>query len=127
MSTIVNPGAVVISLASNSANAVTFQNATALKATKSVDGTVRKLANGRYRAVVRDGSRRTYELALQLCDRNQIDWLEDHVGAVVLVRDDRGRKVYATYFEVPVQELTFRTDYGDVTLTITEITHKEDV
>lgn len=83
------------------------------------------MANGRLRAVSRSGTARAYELQLELCTRTQIAWLETYVGQLVCVRDDRGRKIYCTYFAVPVTENIARADFGDVTLSLDETTFSE--
>lgn len=116
-----------LNLATNTADYQAFQNPVALVVKTTKDGSVRKLANGRLRAVLGTAKPRVFETQLELCTRTQIDWLEAHVGDLVCVRDDRGRKVYGTYFEVPVTENVFRSDYGDVALVITETTHSEAV
>jgi len=120
-------GAVWINLASNLADVQTFQNTTMLKVTTEQDGSVRRLANGRLRAVLGASQPRTWELQFELCSRTQIAWLQDRVGQLVCVRDDRGRKVYGTYFSVPVTENVMRAEYGDATITLTETTHDEGV
>lgn len=120
-------GAVWINLASNLTDVQTFSNTTGLKVDTDQDGAVRKLANGRLRAVLGATKGRTYELNFELCSRTQITWLEDRVGQLVCVRDDRGRKVFGTYFSVPVTELTTRSEYGSVTLTVAETTYDEGV
>lgn len=120
-------GAVWISLASDLTDVQSFQNTTMLKVTTEQDGAVRRLANGRLRAVLGATKPHTWELNFELCSRTQISWLQDRVGQLVCVRDDRGRKVYGTYFAVPVTENVARSEYGDATITLTETTHDEGV
>jgi hypothetical protein len=120
-------GAVWINLASALTDVQSFSNTTMLKVTTEQDGSVRRLANGRLRAVLGATEPRTWELQFELCSRTQITWLQDRVGQLVCVRDDRGRKVYGTYFAVPVNETIARSEYGDVTITVQETTHSEAV
>ncbi len=123
----VNLGAVFLNAANNLADSVSFQNVTGLTYLKGTDGDVRALANGRLRLVTTTTTRQSYALNLELCTRTQITWLQDHIGALVCARDDRGRKVYGTYFEVTVDENVARSDYADASLRFTEVTHSEAV
>lgn len=123
----VNLGAVWLNKASNLTDSQRFDNVTGLQAIKANDGDVRALANGRLRMVTTTTLQRQYALTLELATRTQIDWLEAHVGELLCARDDRGRKVYGTYFEVSVDEVIERSDYGNVSLRFTEVTHSEVV
>lgn len=123
----VDLGAVWLNKASDLTDSQSFDNVTGLQAMKANDGNVRALANGRLRMVTTTTMQRQYSLTLELASRTQIDWLESHVGVLLCARDDRGRKVYGTYFEVNVDEMIERSDYADVNLRFTEVTHSEVV
>ena len=58
--------------------------------------------------------------------RATIEWLEDHTGETVLVRDDRGRKFYGSYFQPATAEHPYNTE-GDVTVSFTEVSFDEAV
>lgn len=124
---LVNLGAVWLNSVEDLDDGVGFDNVTGLNLVTSTDGDVRALANGRLRMVTTTTSRRQYALLLELCSRPEIDWLEAHVAQLLCVRDDRGRKFFATYFEVNTTELIERSDYGDVSLRLTEVTYSEAV
>jgi hypothetical protein len=116
-----------LNLAADPAVAMSFPYMSTLTWTKEQPGEVRRYANGRTRIIRRKGKPRSAEATLSGCSREQIAWLEEHVGALVCVRDDRGRKMYATYLTAPVTEAQHRRDRGDVTLAFAEVSHSEAV
>lgn len=88
-----------------------------LEMTTTKPGEVVLGAGGRRRVIVRQGKPLSGSLSVNGADRATIAWLEAHAGTRVWVRDDRGRKTLATYFEVPVSEHAY-DDCGDVSLTL---------
>lgn len=90
------------------------------------DGEVRRLANGRLRLVKRAGQARSASVDIEGATRTEVDWLEDHVGDLVCVRDDRGRKFFGVYMGVDADEIR-GNDYANVSLALTEVTHSEVV
>lgn len=89
-------------------------------------GEVRTMANGRLRMVSRAGRSRTWQADLPNLDRTAVDWLEDHLGELVLVRDDRGRKMFGTYLTLPDDAHRYDAE-SDVQITLLEVTHSEAV
>ncbi len=89
-------------------------------------GSATQHASGRRRLVVKPGGGHDFSLTLPQLDRDQIAWLDAHVDELVLVRDDRGRKVWGTYNSFPVEEVQGDT-HGDASLAISEVTHTEVV
>ena len=89
-------------------------------------GEVRTYAGGRLRLVTTAGVARTATLTLPECSRDQINWLQTYVGQTVLVRDDRGRKIWGTFLQPKVNENQY-AQTGDVTVVINEITYTEAV
>lgn len=87
---------------------------------------VRRMAGGRRRVVTRDGTAREFDVDLPNLTRAQVEWLEDHLGRVLLVRDDRGRKMYGAYFALPDDAHAYDVE-SDVSLTLVEITRDEAV
>jgi hypothetical protein len=116
-----------LNLASDPSQAMSFPYMSALTWSKEQPGEVRRYANGRTRIIRRAGQTRTAEVTLTGCNREQIDWLEEHVGDLVCVRDDRGRKVFGAYLIVPVAEAQHRRDRGDVSLSLAEVSFSEAV
>ena len=89
-------------------------------------GEVRTYAGGRLRLVTTAGVARTATVTLPECSRDQINWLQTYVGNTVLIRDDRGRKIWGTYLKPRVSE-NQHNGSGDVSLVINEITYTEAV
>lgn len=98
-----------------------------LKTLDEKDGKIRVYAGGRRRSVTTPGISRSFQLTLPICTRVQIDWLKANVARGVLVRDNRGNKIYCVYYKVPVVEFSGDIDEGDVTLELFEYTHPEAV
>ena len=115
-----------INLASTLSNYQSFPLMSALEVDTNQPGEVRTYAGGRLRLVTTAGVARTATLTLPECSRDQINWLQSVVGQTVLVRDDRGRKIWVTFLSPKVSENQYNTT-GDVTLTINEITYVEAV
>ena len=104
-----------------------FPAMSSLKPTVKQPGEVRTYAGGRLRLITRAGIARSYVLTLPACSRDQITWLETNAGQLMCVRDDRGRKIRAAYFEVPVDEIPTDPTLGDIVLTLSEVTFSEAV
>lgn len=97
----------------------------------SIDGEVRKLATRR--RVIRSAGAKVYlnpSLTLLRCSATQRQWLRDHLGQVLCVRDHVGTKVYAVYFQAPFEVSTFPredTYFTDVNLSMEQVDHSEAV
>lgn len=89
-------------------------------------GEVRLMSNGRLRVVTRAGQTRTFDVDLPNLTRVEVEWLEAHIGRTLLVRDDRGRKIYGAFFTLPDDAHQY-DDENDVQLTLQEITRSEAV
>lgn len=107
-------------------DALSLPGMSSLSVASQAPGAVRRMANGRLRSVSRAGQARTVDATFDACTRAEIAWLDAHVGRIVLIRDDRGRKLFGIYYEVPVDEHQY-DDQGDVNLTLTEVTFSEAV
>lgn len=116
-----------LNLASDLMDYQTFPFMSRLEVNTKRPGEARLNANGRTRLIRKTSNNRTFSLDLPACTRAQIDWLELHAGQLMLVRDDRGRKVWCVYFEAPAAEMSGDTDHGDVSLSLVEITYSEAV
>ena len=115
-----------INLASTLSNYQSFPQMSTLSVDTNQPGQVRTYAGGRLRLVTTAGVARTAAVTLAECTRDQINWLQSVVGQTVLVRDDRGRKIWGTFLTPKVTENQHNGN-GDVTLTINEITYSEAV
>lgn len=120
--------AIWFNLASNPADLCSFRKADEkIGITTDTRTEVRQLANRR--RIVRRGTKAydTFSLSLTHCEPQQIEWLRDHAGQLVCVRDHVGSKVYVVYAQLPREVLTRVRDWADVKLTLDEITHTEAV
>lgn len=97
-----------------------------LSATPQTPGEVRLYANGRRRAINRAGAQQQLAVTLPTCDRDLVTWIEAHAGRLLLVRDDRGRKFYGTYYNPTIDEHAY-DENADVSISLIEITHSEAV
>lgn len=125
--TAVTLGTAWLNVASDPSDWVSLPTMSSLSVSTMQAGDVRRLANGRLRSVTRAGQMRSFDLSVESAPRAEIDWLEDHVGQVVCVRDDRGRKVFALYFAVDVEETRGNADLGGVSVSLTEVSWSEAV
>lgn len=114
-------------VASDPTDSLTLPTMSSLSVTSSKEGEARRLANGRVRLITRSGgTRRSIAVSVAYATRAEIDWLEDHVGVLVCVRDDRGRKVYGVYYQVQTDEHRGLAE-GGPSLSVDEATHSEAV
>jgi|GEM_PF-1750122 len=117
---------VLISNANNPASCQTFPLMSGLEVDTIQPGEVRRYATGRLREITTGPVARQISLTLPECTRDQINWLQSNAGQVVLVRDDRGRKMWGAYFDVKVVENQYNTN-GDVSLVVNEVTFTEGI
>lgn len=98
----------------------------ALQVTTARKGEVREYSAGRLRSVTKRGGKRSLTASLPHCTREQVAWLEQQQSQLLCVRDDRGRKFWAVYYDLPVDEHFYNTD-ADLQLVLNEVTHTEAV
>lgn len=96
-----------------------------LSATPSKVGGVRRLANGRLRAVTRAGTAQSIKATIVAIDRTTVEQVEAWQGLTVLVRDPVGRRFYATYFEPDITEDPSGSGVAIIKLTLHEVTVTE--
>lgn len=102
-----------------------FPLMSALNVTTTQPGEVRQMASGRARLVLKAGGvKHTITASLPLLDRVDVEWLEERAGQLVCVRDDRGRKIWATFLGVGADENQGLAT-ADVQLSLVEISHDE--
>lgn len=92
----------------------------------SKDGEVREYAGGRMRSVVRVGRRQTLAVTHEQMARADVDKLRGYLGKLLLVREPRGRKLWAVFHDIDIDEIA-PVDLVNVTLTFHEVTHDEAV
>lgn len=88
------------------------------------DVTIGKYAGGRLRVSRMPGTAQQASVTLPTCTPDQREWVEAKIGALLCVRDDRGRKFYAVYANPQITEHPYDGNC-DITLTLSEATHSE--
>lgn len=111
---------------SDLSDSLSFPMLAKLTVTPAKPGETRRYANGRIRMVTRAGRAQSAAVTLPACDREQVQWLDEHTGQVLLVRSKDGRKFYGAYFDLTLDEHGYE-DAADVALTLDEVTVDEAV
>ena len=93
----------------------------------SVSSEVRTYAGGRRRIIGTGGSAQTLPLSLSLVRAADVAWVQDRQGALVVVRDELGRRLWGTYAKVDAKPRKDRSAGFDVSLTVESVTHDESV
>lgn len=88
------------------------------------DGGVQAFAGGRYRSIGVEGLLGTQTFMLRDVTDADIETLKTWIGQTVLVRDNRGRRMFGTYYEVGFSDRMSPGLY-DVTLNVTEVSYQE--
>ncbi len=125
--TIINLRTVWLNDASNLDDKISLPSMSALEVATTAEGSVRQYASGRRRVITRGQAGKTASLSVVGADRATVTWLENHVGELLCVRDDRGRKFYGVYFAVGVAEHGPSKVYGNLSLEIQQVTFSEAV
>lgn len=87
-------------------------------------GAVQPFAGGRFRSITTEGVSGTQTFMLRDVTDTQLATLQSWIGETVLVRDNRGRRMFGTYYEVAYSDgNTF--GYYDVQLSVSEVTYNE--
>lgn len=100
------------------------------KAIESKGGEVRRLASGRRRAVVREGSSTALEIELEMVSRADRETLQAWIaeGALFMLRDPRGRVEWGHIFSVEVAEDALLEDESaNLTFRFDAVTFSEEV
>lgn len=112
--------------AADLADVMAFPTMSGLVAGKENRADVRTYAGGRTRLISRAGTPRSAKATLPLLTRAQIDWLDDHAGRLVLIRDAQGRKFYGVYLNPTFTEIGY-IDEANTELVLVEVSHSEAV
>lgn len=88
------------------------------------EGQVERFAGGRFRSIATEGVRGQQTFTLRDVTDTQLATLQAWIGLTVLVRDNRGRRMFGTYYNVGYQD---RMSVGlyDVSITLNEVTYNE--
>ena len=88
------------------------------------DGGVEGFAGGRQRSISVEGLAGSQTFMLRDVTDDDIETLKDWVGETVLVRDNRGRRMFGAYFNVEYADRMTPGLY-DVTLVVNEVSYEE--
>lgn len=88
------------------------------------DGAVQQFAGGRFRSIALEGVAGAQTFMLRDVPPDDIDTLKSWIGETVLVRDNRGRRMFGTYYEVGFND-GMDAGYYDVSLVVTEVSYEE--
>lgn len=88
------------------------------------DGAVQAFAGGRYRSIALEGVAGQQTFMLRDVSTADIETLKSWIGETVLVRDNRGRRMFGTYFDVSYNDRML-DGYYDVTLNVVEVSYLE--
>lgn len=89
------------------------------------EGEVKRLAGGRFRAVSTLGVRKSQDFVLRDLAETDVLLLEEWQGQTVIVRDNRGRRMFGVYWDVNFIDRVDPT-YYDVALSVTEVSYEEE-
>lgn len=88
------------------------------------EGAVEKFAGGRFRSITVEGLAGQQTFKLRDVTYADLETLITWIGETVLIRDNRGRRMFGTYFDVPYVDGN-DANYYDVTLNVTQVTYNE--
>lgn len=126
MASITIPG-VRLNLVSNPADGLEVVQAGEFSRPVEIPGTVVRGAGGRVRVLRRAGVAREWSLVLPMLTQQQVRWLEDRAGQLVVVRHRRGHKLFGTYLSIDISEQVTSDELASVSLKVTELTFSEAV
>lgn len=98
---------------------LTFRYAT-LNDVPSTSVEVRRYAGGTARAIRRPGVARTVNATILRIGPSERDWLIEHLGRVVAVRDGYGRRVFGVYQQIPLDDVP-ALGYSTATLQVEQV------
>lgn len=90
----------------------------------SQEGSVEKFAGGRFRSISVEGIEEVQTFMLRDLSYTDVLTLITWIGETVLVRDNRGRRMFGTYFSVPYTDGS-DANYYDVSLTVGAVSYNE--
>lgn len=90
----------------------------------STDGDVQRFAGGRFRSISSEGVAGEQTFMLRDVSEDDLATLQSWEGQTVLVRDNRGRRMFGTFYTVGYADGPDPA-YYDVTLNVKEVTYNE--
>lgn len=91
----------------------------------NTDVRTQKVASGGYRVIRSKGKQAVWDVTATRVTVTDLEWLENHVGFTVCVRDDVGRKFYALLSDLDVTEVP-RPRTGNASFTLSEVSWDEE-
>lgn len=89
-------------------------------------GRTQRVAGGRFRSIVQAGLQDRWTLTLSKVPLDDLAWLEAHIGRLLVVRDDAGRKWFGVYLGLDSEEVA-RPRSANVDLEVVGVTWSEAV
>jgi hypothetical protein len=108
-------------------NSLYLDTAVSVSGDKARRGETRTYAGGRIRLITRPGTAASVDVTSDYTTRTSRDWLESVVGELILYRDGRGRKLWGTILAVHATEVRGAAELVNLSFTVNEITHSEEV
>lgn len=90
--------------------------------TDAARGEVRTYAQGRRRVIRRAGRSRTYDRTFPAVSDAWLEWMGDHIGSTVMVRDPKGRLFFGVFWSLDVTDLPGGAP-PDVTVEFEDVTY----
>jgi hypothetical protein len=69
----------------------------------------------------------SFSIDLRMCDADQVQWLRDHIGRLLCIRDPYGAKAYVVYTTAPREIPAGLRHMTSVKVTLDQIDHSEAV
>lgn len=89
-------------------------------------GEVREYANGRRRLVTTPAKAQKLGVTVRLVTDDDLVWLDDHAGTLLMLRDHRGRVVFGSYFTLDIVDYDDQSGY-DVSFAFESVTYSVEV
>ena len=87
-------------------------------------GSVEKFAGGRFRSISEEGLSGKQTFLLRDVSDADIETLKTWIGETVLVRDNRGRRMFGTFYKIGYPD-RMEANYYDISLEVFEVTYEE--
>lgn len=99
-------------------------SASDLQQTESSNLRVRNATGDRSLATILPGATQTWRVDCKLAVSYEVEWLRDHRGQLVCVRDMLGRRIFGVYSEVSGTPYVTQTHY-QTSITVTQVDYGE--